>query len=71
MEYNEINCYKYLYIESKDIKKIEYTIRNMELNSIVYLADQSKIGHIFSLARIYGVSIMYPKISKHTPISSS
>ncbi len=69
--FNEINCYKYLYIELKDTKKIEFTIRNIDLDSIIYLGDQTNIGHIFSLARIYGISIMYPKISKHIAMSSS
>jgi hypothetical protein len=70
IEFNEINCYDYIYLQVKDTKKIESTIRSTDLGSIVYLAEQSKINHTFSLARIYGISIMYPKILRHTPIVS-
>ncbi len=69
-EFNENHYYRYLYKDSNKKNEIESIIREKKLNSIVYLADHSRIETIFSLSKIYGIPLMYPKISKYTPMSS-
>ncbi len=69
--FNEIEYYKYIYIDITNTDEIEYNIRNKKIHSIIYLGDQSRIGNIFSLSKIYGIPLMYPKISRYTPMSSA
>jgi lipopolysaccharide/colanic/teichoic acid biosynthesis glycosyltransferase len=61
---------EYIYLNADDDTKIEEHIRSKKISSIVYLCDQSKIWNIFNLAKIYGIPLMYPKVSSYTPLSS-
>ncbi len=67
----ENNCYSYQYIQSTDTNTIEHTIRSEQLAYIIYLGDMDDIGSIATLAKIYGISLTYPRISHHIPLSAS
>lgn len=60
----------YIYIGTHEKNSIEWIIRENKISGIIYLWDHTKIGDIFTLAKIYGIPFMYPKISKYTPINS-
>ncbi len=70
-EINENSYYNYRYIDPLEVEQIESIIRTEPLEYIIYLGDHSELGNIFTLARIYGVPLMYPKISRYTPLSSA
>lgn len=70
INFNEVDYYNYIYIESTNSIEIESIIRNKKIHSIIYLDDQVWIWSIFSLSKIYGIPLMYPKISRYTPMSS-
>ncbi len=70
-KFNENNCYTYIYKKYNETSKIKAYIRDKKINTIVYLGEHKNINTIFSLARIYGIPLLYPKISKHIPLSIS
>ncbi len=70
-EISENNCYTYKYIDATEKYLIESIIRTEKLEYIIYLSNHSDLGYIFNLARIYGIPLMYPKISRYTPLSSA
>lgn len=70
-KFEEDECYKYHYKNQNETQEIEKIIREKKLNSIIYLSNHSEIGNIFSLAKIYGIPLMYPKISQYTPLSTA
>ncbi len=70
-EISEDTCYSYTYIDPKKNTEIESMIRTMQLECIIYLGDHRNLGNIFTLARIYGIPLMYPKISRYTPLNSA
>ena len=69
-KFSKNDIYKYTYVDPKNTKYIESIIREKEISSIIYLGEHSKVWNIFNLAKIYGIPIMYPKISQYTPLSS-
>jgi hypothetical protein len=70
-EISEDTCYSYRYINPEEKIEIESIIRTSKLECIIYLGDHRELGNIFTLARIYGIPLMYPKISRYTPLSSA
>lgn len=70
-EIAEDSYYNYRYIDPREVDQIESIIRTESIEYIIYLGEHSELGNIFTLARIYWVPLMYPKISRHTPLSSA
>ncbi len=70
-EISEDTCYSYRYIDPGDSLEIENIIRTQQLECIIYLGDHGELGNIFTLARIYGITLLYPQISRYTPLSQA
>ena len=70
-EISEDTCYSYRYIDPRKTTEIESIIRTEQLESIIYLGDHRELGNIFTLARIYGIALLYPQISRYTPLSQA
>lgn len=60
-----------IYHDTTDIQMIENIIRNKCVDKIIYNGEYNYMREIFSLAKIYGIPFLYPKISRHTPMQSS
>ena len=70
-EISEDTCYSYRYIDPRETQEIDSIIRTEQLESIIYLGDHRELGNIFTLARIYGIPLLYPQISRYTPLSQA
>lgn len=70
-EISEDICYSYRYIDPGENIEIEKIIRTQQLESIIHLGDHRELGSIFTLARIYGIALLYPQISRYTPLSQA
>lgn len=70
-EISEDTCYSYRYIDPGENIEIENIIRTQQLECIIYLGDHRELGNIFTLARIYGIALLYPQISRYTPLSQA
>ena len=70
-EISEDTCYSYRYIDPGDSLEIENIIRTQQLECIIYFGDHGELGNIFTLARIYGIPLLYPQISRYTPLSQA
>lgn len=68
-EISENHLYSYIYMDPANIVDIESTIRWQKLEYIIYLGEHNKIRNIFTLAKVYGIPLMYPQISRHMPFS--
>ncbi len=65
------NCYNYTYLDAGDKNSIETTIRHEKLAYIIYMWELSELGNLFQLAKIYGIALLYPQISRYTPLGQA
>lgn len=67
---SDTEFYWYIYKNISEIESIEKFIREKMVSSIICFSNNENIWTIFSLAKIYGIPLMYPKISEYTPINT-
>jgi hypothetical protein len=69
--YESNDIYNYVYREPSSIESITELIKSQECTSIIYLSELKNISPFLQLTRIYGIPLMYPKISEHIPLQFS